>query len=228
MGDGITRQGACRSGAGPMTRHPMARGLSRRQSLALMMAGSGLAALAAGGCAAPDPRPYFPDLGFSHLPPLVFRARRLDVDEAWAAPLRRPNVDHDMPVPPARAARTWAHDRLKTTGDGDTLLAMTIHDAGVTEKRLSVRGGLEGAFHTDQAERYDAVLDATLDIQDSATGVTLAQASARVWRHVTLGEDASINDRETAWFTLVEGLMADFNTRMEDGIRTYLSDYLVA
>lgn len=198
--------------------------LPRRRVLALIGAGC---LLGPGACATPDPVPHFPDLRFSHLPPLIFRAGRLDVNEAWTSPLRPPNVDHTMPISPARAARRWAFDRLQTTGDSGLTLQVTIHDAAVTEKPLSIRRGLEGAFYTEQAERYDAVLEATLDARDPTTGVTLAQASARVWRHTTVSEKASINDREAAWFALVEGLMADFDQRMEASIRTYLADYLV-
>jgi hypothetical protein len=140
--------------------------------------------------------------------------------------MRAPNVEQEMPMPPARAARQWAFDRLQATGENPYTLLMTIHDASVTEKSLGVQKGIEGAFNTEQAERYDANLDATVELIDPDSRVTLAQASAKVWRYVTLAEDASVNDREKAWFTLVEQLMDDFNARMDNSIHAYMSDYL--
>ncbi|MCF8480229.1 MAG: hypothetical protein K9H25_07355 [Rhodospirillum sp.] len=180
-----------------------------------------------GGCAQPEVRPRFTELSYGHLAPLMIRAGRVDVMESYEAPMRAPNVDHEMPLSPARAARQWAFDRIQATGETPYTVLMTIHDAAVTEKTLGVQKGLEGAFKSEQAERYDANLEATVELVDPDSRVTLAQASAKVWRFITLPEEASVNDREAAWFTLVEQLMDDFNTRMEKSIHTYMGAYLV-
>ncbi len=196
---------------------------SRRRVLSLALAG--VAGSLAIGCTRPDPRPAFAQLRFTHLPPLRIAANRVDIREAYEPPLARPNVEHEMPLPPARAAQFWADDRLQPTNMADNTVRLTIHDAAVTEKALALTQGLRGAFQTDQSERYDAVLDATLELLDPL-GIILAHTSAKVWRHITVPEDASINDREIAWFTLVEGLMQDFDTRMEEGVRQYMGNWL--
>ncbi|WP_413207325.1 hypothetical protein [Rhodospirillum sp. A1_3_36] len=202
---------------------------SRRSflSLSLGIATMGGLTLVTGGCANPQARPRFSELSYGHLPPLRMQAGRVDVIESYDPPMRAPNVEQEMPLSPARAARQWAFDRLQASGETPYTILMTIHDAAVTEKTLGVQKGLEGAFRTEQAERYDANLEATVELVDPDSRVTLAQATAKVWRYITLPEDASVNDRETAWFTLVEQLMDDFNDSMDSSIHTYMGDYLV-
>ncbi|WP_157879287.1 hypothetical protein [Pararhodospirillum photometricum] len=199
--------------------------ISRRRFLAVT--GGAVVALGAGACTpAPAPR-RAPDLRFSNRPPLVFRASRVDVREDYHSPLRAPNVEQDMPLPPLRAARQWGFDRLQADGSARRTVVLSIRDAAVTEKSLAVRKGVQGAFNTDQAERYDASLDAVVELIDNATGVITAQATARVSRFVTVPEDASVVDRENAWVTLVEGLMADFDGRMEQAVRSYMAPYVL-
>ncbi|WP_042440245.1 hypothetical protein [Rhodospirillum rubrum] len=197
--------------------------VSRRGFLALSL---GRLAVLPAACSHPEPPPRFADLRFTHLPPMVLRAGRLDVQESYQSPLRPPNVEQEMPLPPARAARQWAFDRLQTSGESSLTVLMTILDASVTAKYLGVQKGLKGAFKTDQSERYDANLEATVELIDPSTGITLAQASAKVWRHVTVPENASVNDRDSAWFSLIEQLMGDFNNQMESSIRSYMVNYL--
>ncbi|GEO80311.1 hypothetical protein [Pararhodospirillum oryzae] len=198
---------------------------SRRQVLAL--SASALVAAVAGGCSPPPAPQRFNDLHFTHLQPLVFKAAQVDVREDYRPPMRPPNVEHEMPLSPMGAARQWAFERLQADGTAGRSVVLSIQDGAVTEKSLAVQKGVEGAFRTEQAERYDASLEATLQVIDTTTGVTMAQATARVWRFATVPENASVQDREAAWFTLIQGLMSDFNARMEQSIRTYASGALV-
>ncbi|MBB4312904.1 hypothetical protein [Roseospira marina] len=186
-------------------------------------------ALVAGVAACTDPprQPRFPTLGFAHLPPFLFRAQRVDVRSEYSRPNRPPNIEHEMPLAPDRAAGQWAEDRLQANGEGDVVVRFTVHDASVVEKELAVERGLSGLFRSEQAESYHAQLEGTVEIVDTMTGIALAAATAKVWRSQTVSESATINERDSIWFGLVERLITDFDANITTQIETHLSEYLV-
>ena len=57
-------------------------------------------------------------------------------------------------------------------------------------------------------------------------GVRKAYATARVGNTLTVREDATVNEREQAWFNLTETLMKDFNREMESNIRKHLVNWI--
>nr|WP_184435218.1 hypothetical protein [Roseospira goensis] len=188
------------------------------------------AAIGTGGLAActdPPDRPVFPTLAFSHKPPFLFRAARVDVRSEYNRPGRPPHVEHEMPLAPDRAAGQWAEDRLQANGTGDAVVRFTVHDASVVEKRLTVERGLSGLLKNEQAESYHAQLEGTVEMVDALTGIALAAATAKVWRSQTLPESATANARDRMWFDLVEALITDFDRTMTARIDTHLGDYLV-
>jgi len=205
-------------------------GAATRRSVILMAVGLGGSGLVAGisGCAHPPERPAFPDLSFAQKPPFLFRAQRVEVRSQYRRPNSLPNVEHLMPLAPDRAAGLWADDRLQANGEGDALVRFTVHDASVVETRLRVERGLSGLLKTEQAESYFAQLEATVELVDDITGVSLGEAHAKVWRSQTVPEDATINEREETWFALVESLILAFDTALSAQILTHLSPHLVS
>lgn len=180
------------------------------------------------GCTQPPTRPAFPELRFSHKPPFLFRARRVDVRSQYRRPGRPPNVEHLMPLAPDRAAGLWAEDRLQANGEGETIVRFTVHDASVVETRLTVERGVRGLLKTEQAESYFAQLEAAVELVDDMTGVSLGEANAKVWRSQTVPEDATINEREETWFALVETLIGAFDTTLTAQILAHLTPHLVS
>ena len=176
-------------------------------------------------CETPAPAQKFPDLTFVHLGALNLNVASVEVVSDYRAPLKKPNVEHLFPAPPDHALKRWARDRLKAGGERG-LARFVIAQAAVTETPLKMKTGLTGAFTTDQAERYDAVIEATLEIF-GADGIRKGFASARVTRSRTVAEDISLNDREKMWFGLTEALMKNFNTEMENNIRSHLGGHLL-
>ena len=140
-------------------------------------------------------------------------------------PLKKPNVEHLFPIPPDQVLKRWARDRLKAGGKRGSA-RFIITQAAVTETSLKIKTGITGAFTTDQAERYDAVIEATLEIYGPG-GIRKGFASARVVRSRTVPEGISLNDREKMWFSLTEALMRNFNTEMENNIRSNLGGHLL-
>lgn len=180
--------------------------------------------VALAGCETADPVQRLPELTFAHLPPLALDVAAVEVVNQYHSPLKRPNVEHEFPTPPARAVERWAHDRLKAVGARNRA-RLVIRDAPVTEAKLKLTEGIKGAFTKDQSERYDALLDTTLEIVDDS-GRVLGFAISRASRSRTVREDATLNERERTWHDIADGLMKDFNAEMERNIRQHLVNWL--
>ena len=176
-------------------------------------------------CETPAPAQKFPDLTYAHLGPMTLNVATLEVVSDYRATLKKPNVEHLFPVKPDHALERWAQDRLKAAGKRGAA-RFVIARASVTETPLKTKTGITGAFTTDQAERYDAVIEATLEIFGSG-GIRKGFAHARVVRSRTVAEGISLNVREKTWFDLTEALMRDFNTEMEKNIRRHLGGHLL-
>lgn len=176
-------------------------------------------------CATAPPKQRLFDLTFAQLPILSLDVARVDVVSDYAPPMKAPNIEHLFPVPPETGLRRWAADRLKAGGKKGSA-RFVIVNAAVTEAALPVTKGLEGAFKKEQSERYEAVVEASLEILD-ARGFRKGFASARVSRSRTVREDATLNDREAAWFSLTEALLNDFDKELEKNIRQYLLGFLL-
>jgi hypothetical protein len=132
--------------------------LTRRTALLLSL-------LALAACAPASTRPTFQEIRFTDRPKLRLDVSAVDVERVFRPTLREPQVEHLFPVPPEVAAECWARDRLEPTNPGSPRRArVRILDANVRETALKKTEGLRGAFTTDQAERYDATVEMSVEI----------------------------------------------------------------
>ena len=191
-----------------------------RLNLSRTIAAFTLIALAVSGCASP-PAPKFPELRFTHLPKITLDVASIEIVDNFQ-PAGVAHIENRMPVSPETALRNWAQDRLQAGGVSG-VAKFIINSAAVTETKLTKKGGITGAFTTQQSHRYDADLRVELRLE-GVPRVSKAYAEANVTRAQTLGEDASINVREQMWFDLTESLMKDYDPLMSASIRTHLSD----
>ena len=176
-------------------------------------------------CETPVVTQTLPELTYGHLSTFTLDVAAIAVKAKYLPPMKAPNVDHLFPTPPAKALRRWAADRLKAGGRRGSARFVII-DAQVKEVPLKLDKSFTGAFTKQQSRRYEATVEVSLEILDDR-GFRKGFANARVMRSRTLGEDASINDRERMWFDLTEALMRDFNAELEKNIRQYLGGYLM-
>jgi hypothetical protein len=176
------------------------------------------------GCEAPVPRLAFPDLTFEHFGPIKLNVGSIEIISSYTSPMSAPNVEHFFPTTPGDALRRWAADRLIANGS-TSRGRFVILNASVVETVLKKEKGLKGVFTKDQSERYDAVLEATLEIFDDSN-TSKGFANVRTIRSVTIREDATVNDRAQVWFNLNETLMRDLNLELEKKISEYLGDWL--
>ncbi|HCP01822.1 MAG: hypothetical protein CL573_03895 [Alphaproteobacteria bacterium] len=194
--------------------------INRRAALATM---SGLALAA---CTSPSPTPKFPDITFTHLPPLRLDAASLAVVDAFKPSFAARHIEHLLPVSPAAAVRRWAQDRLLPVGNAGRIV-FTISDAGVIEIPLERTKGVRGVVTKDRSERYDASLRVHMSI-DAGDGRRRGEVSADAMRSRTVLEGLSLNEREEIWFRMIEELVGDINGELESAILEFLQPFLVS
>lgn len=181
-----------------------------------------VAALAS--CETPATRPVFPDIRFTDQPRLRLDVARIDIKDEFQPSFREPNVEHLFPVPPERAAENWAKDRLEATGNTREA-RVRITDASVKEVELPRTKGITGAFTTDQAERYDAVIEVSVDILGD-NGFAERTVSAKATRSQSVAEGITPNEREQVWYNMTKDLMAELNQELEQQMRANFGYYL--
>jgi hypothetical protein len=177
-----------------------------------------------GGCDTPATRPVFPDIRFTDLPRLRLDVAAIDIKDEFQPSFRVPNVEHLFPVTPEHAAENWAKDRLEAVGTARRARVRII-DASVKEVELPKTQGLTGAFTTDQAERYDAAIEMSIDIL-SDRGFPERTVSAKTTRSQSVAEGITPNDREQVWYNMTKALMADLNQELEKQMRANFGNYL--
>jgi hypothetical protein len=180
-----------------------------------------LAVVLLAGCETPVEGRRFPQIGFTHQTPIALDVASVTVEKP-APSAAKGSVEHELPVTLVAVAERWARQRIKPVGRQGTAI-VKIEQAQMVEERLKKKGGIKGAFTTDQTERYRATLQMSVSIVDR-TGQAEARASGNRTR--TVAEDASLADREKVWFEMVESLSRNVDRVLEEQIRKYMTAYL--
>jgi hypothetical protein len=172
----------------------------------------------------PPQRPTFADIRFTDQPPIRIDAAGVDIERVFRSTLQAPYVEHLFPVTPERAMESWARDRLQASGT-DRRVRVRIIDASVKEVELPRTTGISGAFTTDQAQRYDATAEMSVDLMNDR-GFPERSVSAKASRSRSVPENITPNDRERAWYELTRALMADLDAELERQIRANFNFYV--
>jgi hypothetical protein len=186
----------------------------------------GVMLTALAGCQTTPAPARFPELTYAHLGVIKLDVDRVEIASEYQAPLRAPNVDHLFPVPPERAMRRWAQDRLAAAGSNTGRFArFVITDAKVTETNLPRSTGITGAFTKDQSQRYDLSMSAAIEIREDRGNFRSGYATASTSRSRTVREDISVNDREKVWFEMLEQAMNEINAELERQIKANMTRF---
>lgn len=183
-----------------------------------------VAAAALTACGAPPPHPQYPDIRFTNQPPIALAVNTVSLREDYTPSSSAPHVEMQFPVTPMHAMENWAHDRLSATGGPDRAV-VDITEASVTETNLPRTQGMQGWFTTDQSERYDMTVQATINIIDS-TGLVIRTATARASRSQSVAENISPDQREQTWYDMTKDIMAGFDRQMETEIRNHFTGFV--
>jgi hypothetical protein len=175
-------------------------------------------------CDTAPPRPTFADIRFTGEPPIRLAVSAVDVRDDFKPSFQSPHVEHLFPVPPERALENWARDRLVAAG-GSARARFVVVDASVTETELKKKEeGITGAFTKEPAERYDATIQANLDILD-ASGMPVRSVMVKAQRSQSVLEGITPNERDETWYNLTKALMADFDRQMSAEISAHFGGY---
>lgn len=196
----------------------------RRRKSVLSAVFAAAAALGVMGCEPPQLSAY-PEITFAHQQRIGLNIESVEAVMTYAPPLRHPNIEHFMPGKPLDSAKNWAADRIRPAGPGGKAV-FTVTELSVKEVPLEIETGITGVLTTDQSERYEAVLQARIELV-SAAGTERGEVMARAERFITVPEDATLNERDEVLFKLAEDLLADFNIEMEENIRAHLGGWVI-
>lgn len=174
------------------------------------------------GCQMPPQKQTFPALTYAHKGPIVFNVGKVEVVSSYVPPMKAPNVDHLSPVQPVAAMMQWGHDRLKA-GGGPGLVRLTVTDAKIVDVPLPIQGGIQGAFTTQQSDKYVETISATVEVFDAA-GKSRGSVVAAAERSQTAAEGTPPAERDKILFNLTEAAMNDMDAGLEQGIRSHLSN----
>lgn len=201
-----------------MTSH---QGAARRQFLAGGIATAGLAA-----CTQTPPAPVFPAITFAHKGPLRLAVERIELRTDYVQPMRRPNIEHEVPVSPVETLRRWGNDRLAATGDTGRVAVFVVREASLRETELKKESGLRASLTSQQEMRYDLVLAAAIEVRDARNGFVMAGCDARSTRFRSVAEGIALAERERAWYALTEQTMEDLDAELERQARAHIAPFL--
>lgn len=175
-------------------------------------------------CSAPPPHPQYADVRFTNQSPIALAVNTVSLREDYTPSATPPHVETQFPVTLMHAMENWAHDRLSATGGTDRAV-VDITEASVVETSLPRTQGMQGWFTTDQSERYDMTVRATINIIDS-TGLVVRTATAHASRSRSVAENVSPDQREQTWHDMTKDIMADFDHQMENEIRNHFTGFV--
>ena len=183
-----------------------------------------LAVIVLPACTAPSPV-RLPDMTFTDRPRFLLDVAEVQVVDRYQPTFRLPNIEHQVPVAPARAVERWARDRLVPVGTSGAVV-VTIKDARVIENSLRVTPGVQGVFTKDQAARYDAFVDVSIEIKPTNINMPEGSASARAERSRSVPEGISPNELDRVLYELVEGVMRDLDIQLDANVQRFLAPYI--
>ena len=172
-------------------------------------------------CETPAPTPEYPELTWSHISPLSFKAGSVEIVDEYVAPLKSPNLDHEFPIVPQSALQRWVVDRINAHDGTLRKVRVVIRDASAVGAPLKTKEGIKGLFYKEQAFRIFATLAAAIEVRDDR-GFVSSTATAKVSRSLTVPEETSPNELDRIYFNLLDRLMKDFNSRMELEIHKHM------
>ena len=167
----------------------------------------------------PNTAPFLVD--YSGLGKIPLNVGSVNIVDRSGGPLTEaPYVDSQFRPSIMEALRRWVKDRLVAQGTSGEA-AFIVKEANVVGEALPTNSGW---FTREQGTKYTA--HAVVEI-DAKGPTAYALATAEASRSVTLIEDPSQEEKQAAWHTLLDGLMADLNRNLEDSIHAHMGSFLV-
>jgi hypothetical protein len=179
-----------------------------------------LFAFAMAACTTPIEQRPQPHFAYKAYPPVLLNVANIRVEEAYVSPGQPPHAEQLMPLPLPQAVADWAHHRFQATGSAGTAV-ITIKDASVVTQDLPRTKGVKGWITVDQAERFDAKIAIDMHVENMTSGEN-GSGTVNLTRGQSIGEDASIEDRDHIWTTMEESMLTDLDAGTQKMLRNRL------
>lgn len=174
---------------------------------------------------APPAPPADIAITFQHRQPILLRVANIDVVDQYEPTLKSPHVEHLHSVTPASVVHSWANERLDTVGPRG-LVTLIITQASVIEQTLEVEQGVAGLFSDDPDTKLVGLIHARFEHVDVGPPAASRSVEISAEASVEVLESATLNERDMAYFRVVEKLAGEFDRVLTTEIETSLGSLI--
>ncbi len=186
------------------------------KSLALCVA----AAMLLAACTDAPPQSQVPRLTFDQIKPIPLNVSKIEIIDRFRGGNAPNHVELLMKQPPEQAVQELLKKELVAAGPSK-IMRIYIDDASVTGEKLSVTKGVTGMFTSEPGERYHAVIDIKFEVAElDAPDIVTHHANVHADRTKEVMKDATLAERDMAFFHLDEALMEDVDNELQTQIKT--------
>lgn len=164
-------------------------------------------------------------LQFANTTVLNVDATALELKLGDIPPREYPHVNYRSQVRFEDAAREWAGQHFKLTGNSVNTLRITIQKGDIVEKLLPVKKGIKGWFTKDQSAEYLATLELEIAIVDP-NGRVLTTASGKASTSRTVPEGTTDADKQQVWTGLIIATFDNLDTELQPQIRSVMAQFI--
>lgn len=166
------------------------------------------------GCVAAPPAPPVFHQTFQHLPRLTLTTALPVFENNYRPPASPAHIDHLLPQNPARLARQWVADRLGTQPairQNPPVLTIRLVDGQVLRSVTPTKSGIFGLV-----AQNETVFKGTLVVEIVYQPPFEAGYEVRieVEARETLAGAISLNDRDAAYFRMLDAMALEFDRQM--------------
>jgi len=186
----------------------------------------GFALMAIAACSSTPPAPPADiEITFQHRQPIVLQVAAVEVVDQHQPTLASPYVEHLHRLTPASVVRRWAAERIETVGTRG-LVTLIISEAAVIEEPLETAQGFLGLFNDEPDLRLVGIIRASFGHVD--VGPPAASHSVEIVARASIEvlESATLNERDLAYFRVVEKLAEEFDRTLTAEVESSLG-YLI-
>lgn len=178
------------------------------------------AAMLLASCTDSPPQSQVPHLSFDQIKPIPLNVSKIDIIDRYHAGNGPNHVELLMKQPPEQAVQELLKKELVAAGPSK-VMRVYIDDAAVTGEKLQVTNGMVGMFTKEPGERYHAVIDLKFEVADlDAPDIVTHHANVHADRTKEVMKDASLAERDMAFFHLDEALMNDVDNELQTQIKS--------
>ena len=191
-----------------------------------ILQGAALAgAIAISACATPPAPTTALEMTFQHRPVISLNVVRVEIVDAYDVGGSFPRVDHLYTKTPASLVRRWAQDRLKPIGQRGQV-SVLIQEAKVVETSRLIDKGILGLFNDEPDTDLTATIVARIEFVNVLDGGSYA-VNVDAHANVAIFESATLNERDFAYYSVLETLGATFDEAVEKELRSVMKAIIV-